>query len=123
MKVYADEINDIFGGVSPPKGMDIGGGGDPIAGLGGLIGWGINMFIVVAGMFLLIYLFLGAFDWISSGGEKEKISKAQQKITNAIIGMVLIFAVLIGFNLLAGELLGIVVRTDTGFQLKLPTLQ
>ncbi len=116
------QVEDIFGTVSPPAGMNIGGGGDPIEGLGTLIGWGINMFIIVAGMFLLLYLFLGAFDWISSGGEKEKITKAQQRITNALIGMVLVFIVLVVFNVVAGQLLGIVENTPEGFKLKIPTL-
>jgi len=123
MKLLADSVDDIFGTVDPPEGMNIGGGGDPIQGLGKLIGWGINIFIIIAGMFLLLYLFLGAFDWITSGGEKEKITKAQNKLTNALIGMVLVFAVLIVFNVLAGQLLGIVDTTNGGFNLKLPTLR
>lgn len=120
---YLAQVEDIFGTVSPPAGMNIGGGGDPIAGLGQLIGWGINIFIMVAGMFLIFYLFMGAFDWINSGGEKEKLTKAQQKIQNALIGMVLVFMVIIVFNVLAGQLLGIVENTPEGFRLKIPTLR
>ncbi|MFZ6035266.1 MAG: hypothetical protein ACOYUB_03940 [Patescibacteria group bacterium] len=119
----ASSVDDIFGSVSPPAGMNIGGGGDPIAGLGSLIGWGINIFIIIAGMFLILYLLWGSLDWILSGGEKEKISKAQQKITNALIGMVLVFVVLVVFNVLAGQLLGIVENTGDGFRLKIPTLK
>lgn len=118
-----DDIQKAFGKVSPPAGMNIGGGGDPVKGFGALIGWGINIFIIVAGMFMLIYLLWGAFDWISSSGEKEKLTKAQQKITNALLGMVLIFMILAVFNVLAGQMLGIVEKTDTGFQFKLPTLK
>jgi len=81
------------------------------------------MFITIAGIFLIIYLLWGAFDWISSAGEKEKITKAQNKITNALIGIVLVFVVLTVFNLLAGNLLGIVNPIDGGgFEIKLPTL-
>jgi amino acid transporter len=119
---YLSQVEDIFGTVEPPKGMDIGGGGDPISGLGQLVGWGINMFIIGAGLFMIFYLFMGAFDWINSGGEKEKITKAQQKITNAIIGMVLVFGVIIIFNLVAGQLLGVIENTPDGFRLKIPTL-
>ena len=71
------EIDEIFGKVTPPPGMNIG-PGDPVEGLGQLIGWGINIFITLAGMFMLVYLLWGAFDWISSSGEKEKITKAQK---------------------------------------------
>ncbi len=123
MKFLADQaIDDLFGGISPPAAMNVG-GSDPVAGLGKFIAFGINMFILVAGMFLILYLLMGAFDWITSGGEKEKIVKAQSKITNALIGMVLVFVVLTVFNVLAGNILGIVVPNGSGgFDIKLPTL-
>ena len=72
---------------------------------------------------MLVYLLWGAFDWINSSGEKEKLTKAQQKITNALLGMVLIFAILVVFNVLAGQMLGIVEQTPDGFRLKIPTLR
>jgi len=119
------DVTDIFGTVEPPKGMDIGGGAgaDPVSGLGSLVGFGINLFVIVAGMFLLIYLLWGAFDWISSSGEKEKITKAQNKITNALIGFVLIFVVLAVFSVLGGQILKIVNKTDGGFELRLPKMK
>lgn len=117
-------IDELFGGISPPAAMNVG-GDKPVEGLGKFIGFGINMFILVAGMFLIVYLLWGAFDWINSGGEKERISKAQSKITNAIIGMLLIFAVLTVFNLLAGDILKIIVPNSQtgGFDINLPTLK
>lgn len=123
MKLLADQaIDDLFGGISPPPAMNVG-GNDPVQGLGKFIGFGIQMFILVAGLFMLLYLLWGAFDWISSSGEKEKITKAQNKITNALIGIVLVFVVLVVFNLLAGNILGIIVPIEGGgFQIKLPTL-
>ena len=123
MKLLADQaIDDLFGGITPPAAMNLG-GADPAQGVGNFIAFGINMFILVAGLFLILYLLWGAFDWIGSGGEKEKIAKAQQKITNAVIGMLLIFVVLAVFNLLAGDLLGIIEPNEGGFNLKLPILQ
>ena len=124
MKFLADQaIDDLFGGITPPEAMNVG-GDNPVQGLGNFIAFGIRMFILVAGIFLLFYLLWGAFDWIVSGGEKEKITKAQGKITNALIGMLLVFVVLTVFNLLAGNILGIVVLNDSGgFDIKLPTLK
>lgn len=120
-----DPVNQILGGgITPPAAMNIGGGGTAQAGLGKLVGFGINTFILVAGMFLILYLLWGAFDWINSGGEKEKILKAQNKITNAAIGMVLVFVVLTIFNVLAGNMLGIVRPNGSGgFDIILPTLK
>ncbi|KKP65570.1 MAG: hypothetical protein UR68_C0028G0057 [Candidatus Roizmanbacteria bacterium GW2011_GWA2_35_19] len=125
MKLLTRLDPTVWGEVSPPPGMDIGGGGDPVESLGVFIGWGINIFITIAGLFMLVYLLWGAFDWISSGGEKEKLGKAQNKITNALIGMILIFGVLVVFNVFAGKMLGIVkIDEATGqFQLQIPTLK
>jgi magnesium-transporting ATPase (P-type) len=125
MRLLADvdpAVQELFGGISPPDAMNVG-GKNPVQGLGKLVAFGINMFITIAGIFLIIYLLWGAFDWISSAGEKEKITKAQNKITNALIGIILVFVVLTVFNLLAGNLLGIVKPIDGGgFEIKLPTL-
>ena len=122
MRLLAADIQDAFGTVQPPKGMDFG-AADPVAGFGNLIGFGITIFITVAGLFLLIYLLWGAYDWIVSGGDKEKLTKAQTKITNALIGFLLIFVVIVVFNVLAGRILKIVTPTDQGWQLNLPQLQ
>ena len=125
MKILAVDqtVEDIFGKITPPQGMNIGGeGATPEAGFGQFIAFGIKTFIIIAGLFMLVYLLLGALDWITSGGEKEKITKAQNKITNAVIGMVLIFVVLVVFNLLAGNLLGIIKPGTNGWEFILPTL-
>lgn len=124
MRILAADINDAFGTVDPPQGMNFG-GSDPVQGFGTLIGFAIQMFIAVAGMFLLIYLLWGAYDWIASGGEKEKITKAQQKITNALIGFMLIFIVIVVFNVVAGRLLKIITPNPdgSGWQINLPTLR
>jgi hypothetical protein len=114
-------IDELFGGITPPDAMNIG-GKDPAQGLSNFIAFGIKAFILIAGFSMLIYLLWGAFDWIASSGEKEKITKAQNKITNALIGMVLIFAVLVLFNLIAGNILGIIKPDESGFEIKLPTL-
>lgn len=54
----------------------------------------LKFFFVVAGLVALIYLLLGAMGWITSGGNKENVDKAREKIQAAIIGIILIFVVL-----------------------------
>lgn len=122
MKLLAidDPMVTIFGKITPPAGMNI--DSDPNVGFGKFVAFGIRTFIIIAGLFMLIYLLWGALDWITSAGEKEKITKAQNKITNAVIGMVLIFVVLVVFNLLAGNILGIIKPGTSGWDLILPTL-
>lgn len=54
----------------------------------------IRMFFIVAGLIALFYLLLGALAWITSGGNKENVDKAREKIQAALIGIILIFVVL-----------------------------
>ncbi len=53
----------------------------------------VRAFFVIAGVFALLYLLLGAFAWITSGGNKENVEKARDKIQAAIVGVILIVVV------------------------------
>ena len=107
---------NIFGTVAPPPGAP--------TDIGKFTGGAIRLFIIVAGLFLLMYMLWGAFDWITSGGEKERIVKAQAKITQAVIGMLLVIVSLVLFNLIAGDILGIIqVSPGGGWTINLPTLR
>lgn len=122
MKLLAD-VSDVFGKVDPSP--FIGGGtlaNDPAEGFAKMLGTGISLFITGAGLLLLLYLFWGAFDWINSGGDKEKVAKAQSKVTNALIGILLVFGVLVVFGVVAGQILKIVDVTPTGWKIKIPKL-
>jgi len=54
----------------------------------------IRFFFIIAGLIALLYLLLGALAWITSGGNKESVDKAREKIQAALVGLILIFAVL-----------------------------
>lgn len=54
----------------------------------------IRAFFVIAGLAALLYLILGAFSWVTSGGDKENVHKAQLKIQSAIIGLLILIATL-----------------------------
>jgi amino acid transporter len=62
--------------------------------LAGVLSFFVKFFFTIAALAALLYLLLGAFEWITSGGEKEKVTKAQQKIQAAVIGVIMIVAVL-----------------------------
>ena len=53
-----------------------------------------RFFFILAGLIALVYLLLGALAWITSGGNKESVDKAREKIQAAIVGLILIFVVL-----------------------------
>ncbi len=116
-------IENIFGNITPPAGT-AGLASDPVGGLGKLIVFGIRTTLITAGIFLLVYLLWGGFDWISSGGDKERVSKARDKITQAIIGIIIITASLTIFQVVAGNILGIIeVKQGQGWIFELPTLK
>lgn len=54
----------------------------------------LRFFFIISGLVALIFLLLGALGWITSGGNKESVDKAREKIQAAVIGLVLIFVVL-----------------------------
>lgn len=68
--------------------------GVPAPAQGGIVGTvlknAISLLFIVGGIGVLIYFIWGALDWILSGGDKEKVASARKKITNAIIGLILL---------------------------------
>jgi len=94
----------IFGTVAPPiAGLPT----DPQQGITSIVGFLIRAFFMIAALTMLAYLLWGAYDWITSGGEKEKVAKAQNKITNAVVGMLLTIALLMVYNLITSDILKI----------------
>lgn len=68
--------------------------GFKIPDIGTVLTFLLRTFFVLAGIISILYLLLGAFSWITSGGNKENVDKAREKIQAALVGMILIFAVL-----------------------------
>lgn len=64
-----------------------------IPSLADVLGFVIKTFFIIAGLAALLFLILGAFTWITSGGDKEKVSKAQEKIQAAVVGLIILVAV------------------------------
>ena len=56
------------------------------------IGNGITIMIIIAVILSLIYLVWGGVQWTQSAGDKGKIQAARQKITYALIGLVVAFS-------------------------------
>lgn len=48
----------------------------------------------VAGVILFAYLIWGGFDFLTSMGDPKKVESGKGKITNAVIGFIIIFAAL-----------------------------
>ena len=56
--------------------------------------------IIVAGIATFVYMIYGGVQWITSGGEKDKIKEARDKITQAIIGLAVVVSAWAIFRLI-----------------------
>jgi len=65
----------------------------------GLIYW-------IAGVLFVFMIIFGAFQWITSGGDKESVGKARGRITHAIIGIALLGLAFVIIRVL-GHILGL----------------
>jgi len=71
---------------------------------------------------MLFQMIMGAVNWINSEGDKEKLTKAQKQITNALIGFVILFGVWVLFITLTTQIFPIFEQTPTGLKFNLPSL-
>lgn len=84
-----------------------GGGADQgITNIGRLIAALMGIFLVIAFIFAMLYLILGGLNWITAGGDKTKLQTARDKITQAIVGLIIVAAVY-AIMILIGTFIGI----------------
>lgn len=60
--------------------------------LGGLISSLLTLVMIIAAILVFLYLIMGGIEWITSGGDKSKTEGARNKITAAIVGLVILAA-------------------------------
>lgn len=87
-----------FGGqdIRPPTGI-------PSGGLGNLSVFMSNfltVFIVAGAILMLIYIIWAGMQWITSGGDKQKLATARGRLNFAIIGFLVILTAIIVINLI-----------------------
>ncbi len=57
-----------------------------------LINGVLRLVMIIAALLVFIYLLWGGIEWITSGGDKGKTESARNKITSAIIGLIIMAA-------------------------------
>lgn len=87
-----------------PGSLGSGGGDAGPSAIGSLISGFIGAFLIFSFIVAFMYLMLGGFNWITSGGDKTKLQAARDEITNAIIGLVVVSAVWAIMTLVGGFL-------------------
>jgi hypothetical protein len=55
--------------------------------------------MVIGALMLLMYLIWGGIEWISAGGDSGKIQKARDKITQSVIGLIVLASSVAIFSL------------------------
>ncbi|MDP3974080.1 MAG: hypothetical protein Q8P92_04615 [Candidatus Daviesbacteria bacterium] len=83
------EVKDIFGTIEPPdqlKGL-VGKDQTGTQGLSLFLSQLVALIYVAAAVMLLFMLLWGGWDWMTSGGDKEKLAAARDKLIHALIGI------------------------------------
>ena len=58
--------------------------------IGAIVSFIVSFIIVIAFLAALLFIVIGAFQWITSGGDKQKVADARNHIIAAIIGLIVI---------------------------------
>jgi hypothetical protein len=57
-----------------------------------MVSGAISLVLIVVSLIFFFILVVGGLKWITSGGDEKKVAAARAQITNALIGLVIVFA-------------------------------
>ena len=83
-----------------------GAGSDFAGNVSGILGATISFILAAGGIAFVLMFMIGGFQWITSGGDKDAITRARSRIMHAVVGLVILFAVYAILKLL-GQVLGV----------------
>lgn len=87
----------------------------PFDNLAGLINVLISLAFFVAGLLFLFNLITAGIQWISAGGDPKALTSARARITNAVIGLLIVVAAY-AIAAIAGVIFGISIVTGFNFK-------
>lgn len=111
--VMAQASSSIPVGIDTPQA-----GINPATSIGTILSNVLTIIFVVAALAVLFMLIWGAFQWITSGGEKEAVGKARGRIIAALVGLAVL-----ALAFLITRVVGQLVNIDVLNLKNLPTLQ
>lgn len=119
VKVLAAELSSSK---SICEGLALCNNGTDAGTLGGeMISKGVNAVLIVGAMVALFYLLWAGLNWIQSEGDKEKLATARHKMTNAIVGLIILFSVWTIWVMVVTAL-GIFKGENGGIRFEIPSL-
>lgn len=57
-----------------------------------MVSGAITLVLIIVSLIFFFILVIGGLKWITSGGDEKKVAAARAQITNALIGLVIVFA-------------------------------
>ena len=95
-----------FEGIGPLGNSNLGDQNVAVSTFTRIITNAIGVMTIVAFIWFLFVLFIGAISWISAGGDAKKTQNAAKQITSGIIGLVIVVSAIFIIRII-GKLLGI----------------
>lgn len=87
--------------------------------IGTLISAVVGTLLIISALVTFVYLILGGIQWITSGGDKAAMEAARNKITHAIVGLIIVGSAW-AIMALVQNFLGISIIGSTGISLPKP---
>jgi len=69
-----------------------------IGDIGHLISALVGVLLILSALIAFFYLIMGGISWITSGGDKAAMETARNKITHAIVGLIIVGAGVGGYD-------------------------
>ena len=60
--------------------------------IGGIVSVAISLVMLVGALVFFFMLILGGLKWVMAGGDEKAVATARTQITNALIGLAIVFA-------------------------------
>ncbi|HOR01967.1 MAG TPA: pilin [Candidatus Woesebacteria bacterium] len=60
--------------------------------VGGIVSGAVSLVLIVVALVFFFILVWGGLKWVTSGGDEKKVGEARAQITNALIGLAIVFA-------------------------------
>ena len=76
-----------------------------------MVSGAISLVLIIVSLIFFFILVIGGLKWITSGGDEKKVAAARAQITNALIGLVIVFAAWAIMQLI-GTIFGISILGD-----------
>ncbi len=90
-----------------------------ITDVGQLISAVVGTLLILAALMAFLFLILGGLQWITSGGDKAAMEAARNKITHAIVGLIIVGAAW-AIMMLVQSFLGVNIIGSQGINLPKP---